>query len=169
MKNCPNCRNQVNDSATFCPVCGTTLDAIGHIEIPQFHKEPAAPLPSAVPVQEVPKAWDHTQNFCKSDIAENKLLCMSVYLLGAVGIIIGLLMSPKSEFTRFHVRQSLKFIILEALILLFSAILCWTFIVPILGMIALLVLLIAKILCFVDVCRGKAVESSVLQYIKFLS
>ena len=94
---------------------------------------------------------------------------MSVYLLGAVGIIIGLLMSPKSEFTRFHVRQSLKFMILEALILLFSTLLCWTFIVPILGMIALLVLLIAKILCFVDVCRGKAVESPVLQYIKFLS
>lgn len=169
MKICPNCHHETEDQALCCPVCGTVLDALGHIEMP-YRKEQTPPLAAVYePELETKSVHDHTEEYSKGDIEENKVLCMCVYLLDAVGIIIALLMSPHSPFTRFHITQSLKFTVLEALIMIASALLCWTVLVPILGALAMLLLLIFKLTCFVDVCRGKAIESPVLRAIHFLN
>lgn len=170
MKSCPNCHNQAKDDALFCPVCGTTLDAIVQPDAEYFKQEPVPqPMTAYVPPVPAPQLHDHTSDFFSDDIRFSKLVCMVVYLLDFIGIIIALLMAGSSEYTQFHIRQSLKFTVLETLISLVSLLLCWTFIVPIVGVIALVVLIAIKFVCFVDVCNGKAKDAPIIRSIRFLN
>ena len=168
MKNCPNCHNQAKEDALFCPVCGTMLDVVPQPD-PDYFQMKNQPAPVTIPVVKVPDTYDHTDDFSTDDIRESKLSCMCVYLLDFVGVIIALLMYPNSKFTKFHIRQSLKFTVLEVLIALASVLLCWTFIVPIAGMIALVVLSVLKLICFADVCKGQAKDAPIIRNIKFLN
>ena len=59
--------------------------------------------------------YDHTSEFTAKDISDNKVIAMLVYLMGTVGIIIALLASKDSPYLSFHVRQALKFTVLEVL------------------------------------------------------
>ena len=113
------------------------------------------------------KKIDHTDEFDASDISKNKIFAMLVYLMDFMGIIIALLAGP-SEYVRFHVRQALKFTVVEVLTAICIAVLVWTVIVPIAGAIFLVVLLVIKIICFVQVCKGKACEPAIIRSIGFL-
>lgn len=170
MKNCPNCHNMAKDEALFCPVCGTMLDTIPQPD-PDYFKPEISPIPTSVsmPVIPVRNEHDHTDDFDPADIQENKLACMAAYLLDFVGVIIALLMTDSSAYSRFHIRQSLKFTIAEVIICIASVVLFWTFIVPIAGIVALVVLMVVKFACFVDVCNGKATDAAMIRNIKFLN
>ena len=113
------------------------------------------------------KKIDHTNEFDAEDISKNKIFAMLVYLLDFMGIIIALLAGP-SEYVRFHVRQALKFTVVEVLTAICIAVLVWTILVPIAGAIFLLVLLVIKIICFIQVCKGKACEPAIIRSIGFL-
>lgn len=169
MKICPNCHNETEDLALSCPVCGTALDAIGHIPA----EEPSIYHAQQMPVMEItpPRTSKHnrTADYSQTDIQENRIVCMCVYLLGVFGVIIALLMAPGSDYTRFHVNQSLKFTVLEALLAVISVLLFWTVLIPVLCALAMLVLMVAKLLCFVDVVKNQAVLSPVLHLIRFLN
>lgn len=167
MKNCPNCHNQAKDDALFCPVCGTMLDVVPQPPKEYYQPEPQ-PIPVSMPVIVVPDRYDHTDDYTADDIRENKLPCMCAYLLDFVGVIIALLMSPTSEYAKFHICQSLRFTVLEVLLTFASAALCWTFIAPIAGVIGILVISILKLVCFIDVCKGQAKDAAILRNIKFL-
>ncbi len=166
MKTCPNCHSEIPDEAVFCPVCGTAVETI------------PAPLPrpdaaysstgSYAPPAPVDDPYDHTKDFEQADISENKLLCMLVYLLDFIGIIIALLGAKDSPFVRFHIRQSMKYTVLEILLTVIVVLLCWTVVVPILGAAALIVLVIIKLVSFCNVCCGKAVEPHLIRGIGFL-
>lgn len=168
MKNCPNCHSQAKDESRFCPVCGTMLDVVPQPAADYFQPEPQ-PASIPIPVIVVPSPYDHTKEFSDGDIRENRLSAMAAYLLDFAGIIIGLLMSPTSSYAKFHIRQSLKFTILEVLILLISLLLCWTFIMPILGLAAVVILIVLKLICFVQVCMGQAKDVPILRNMKFLN
>lgn len=171
MIKCPNCKNEVTDEAAFCPVCGNALNTIPGYD-PDFHPEvkpnPAPVYPVYTPVQPVPDPFDHTGEFEQEDIRENKLVSMLVYLLDFVGIIIALLMGTHSDYTHFHIRQSMKFTVVEILLTLASLVLCWTIFVPIAGAIILFALMVIKFISFIQVCSGKAMEPFVIRSIGFL-
>ena len=93
---------------------------------------------------------------------------MLVYLFGAIGIIIAMLSAKDSAYVNFHVRQAIKFMIVEVLISLITALTFWTFIVPILAGIALIVLVVLEIICFFQVCSGKAKEPAIIRSLNFL-
>jgi len=170
MKNCPNCHNQAKDDALFCPVCGTALDAYNQPDPDYFHREPVQmQMPSYTPAITETVSYDHSAKFEKEDIQNHKLVAMVAYLLNFVGVIIALLMPGPSDYSQFHIRQSLKITVLEVLITLASLLLCWTFIIPILGLIALTVLLVLRFFCFLDVCSGKAKDAPIIRQIKFLN
>ena len=76
MKLCPKCNMQLEDSAAFCPSCGTQF--IPNATVTQ---QPYVPVDSA----------DHTAEFDPADIQENKLFAAICYLTSAFGIIIALL------------------------------------------------------------------------------
>ena len=160
MKICPNCNFQCEDNSVFCVNCGA-----------QFVQ--TAPNPQQPFVQQSYQPafdqYDHTSEFDKEDISKNKVFCMLAYLMGAVGIIIALLGSSKSEYTAFHLRQALKFLVVELLAGVCSVLLVWTIIVPIAYAVLSVTLFVLKIICFFQVCGGKAKDAAIIRDLKFLN
>lgn len=155
MKTCVHCGNAVGDDAQFCPYCGASPDLQG---APNAYAQPGyAVFP-----------YDHTAEFTQKDISENKVICMIIYLLGVAGVIIGLLASASSPYVAFHVRQALKFTVVEILSGILALVLLVTVIVPILAAILMAVLFVVRIICFVQICMGKAVEPVILRSLAFL-
>ena len=151
MKTCPNCNAQLDDNAQFCTSCGAEIKA-------------ETPVVAAAASAD----FDHTAEFDPKDISDNKVISMLVYLLGPIGILLALLAAQTSPYAGFHVRQSLKFTVIETLTLLASSILVWTFIVPIAGVIFIGVLAVIKIICFFQICKGQAKEPAIIRGFKFL-
>lgn len=162
MKTCHNCRCQMEDEAQYCPVCGTAANT--YVPPNLAYTEPPEYIPPAPYVD----PYDHTEEFDAEEITQTKLLCMLVYLLDFIGVIIALLAAKESAYTAFHIKQSMKFTVLEVLLVLATALLCWTVIVPIVGAVALIVLLVIKFVCFTQVCGGKAKEPALIRSIGFL-
>lgn len=112
--------------------------------------------------------YDHTSEFTTKDISDNKVIAMLVYLMGTVGIIVALLASKDSLYLSFHVRQALKFTVLEVLTGIITLLLFWTIIVPIAAGIFEIVLLVCKIIAFFSICKGNAKEPYVVRNFNFL-
>ena len=94
---------------------------------------------------------------------------MLVYLMGWIGIVIALLASGTSPYASFHVRQALKFTVIEILSGLVAALTCWLFFIPVfLYGIFMLVLFVVKIICFFQICSGKAKEPAIIRSFGFL-
>lgn len=178
---CKTCGNQIPEDGTFCGVCGAP--------VAQPAQQPAQPAqqtppvqPAQQPVQQMPPQYaapaqpypvqpaptDHTAEFDVEDISKNKVIAMASYMLGTLGIIIALLAAPESPYASFHSRQALKLDIVTILLAIVTVVLCWTIIVPILGGICVLILLVVRIICFFQVCGGKAKEAPIISALTFL-
>lgn len=180
---CQKCGNQVPDGAPFCGTCGTPVAQPAQQQAPQYqqaapqYQQPAPqyqqPAPQYQPPQyqqpvQVPDPTDHTADFDPQDISDNKVIAMSAYILGMVGIVIALLAAPESKYASFHSRQALKLSIISTLLSVVVVVLCWTFIVPILGGIAMVVVYVIRIICFFQVCGGKAKDAPLIGNLPFL-
>lgn len=163
MKICPHCGNQINDDAVFCPFCGTPFQSV---EATSQNNSGSPYMPQSNVMYIAP--YDHTREFEEKDISENKVYCMVAYLIGIFGVIIGLLAAQKSPYVSFHVRQALKFTVCDTLLGIIALVLCWTFIVPIVAAIAYVVLYVVRVICFVQICQGKAVEPAIVRELGFL-
>lgn len=150
MKNCPKCGAQMDDNAMFCASCGANFN------------NPYATVAPIIP------EWDHTAEFDPKDVSDNKVIAMLVYLLGIAGILLALIGSNNSKYASFHVRQALKFLVVETLVALVTGVLCWTIIVPIAAGIFYVVLWVIKVICFVSICKGEAKEPAIIRSISFL-
>lgn len=111
---------------------------------------------------------DHTAQFSPQDISDNKIYAMLGYLLSFVGIIVALLAAPRSPYCQFHVRQAVKLLILETLTGIVCGLLFWTLIIPVLGAIFALILAIIQIICFFQVCSGKAKDAPIVRSCNFM-
>ncbi|MBE6598408.1 MAG: hypothetical protein E7638_03075 [Ruminococcaceae bacterium] len=109
---------------------------------------------------------DHTAEFEAKDISENKVLAMIPYIMGWVGIIITLLAAGSSAYAAFHVRQALKIQVCVTLTTIVGAI------IPFVGWIAAgvcaIIALVVNIICFFNVCSGKAKEPPIVSSLGFL-
>ena len=150
MKICPKCNLSYPDEANVCAQCGDTLTFIPN----QF-------------VQAQTNPFDHTAEYDPADISENKVTAMAPYLLGALGLIITFLAAGSSPYAGFHARQALKLELTSVLLGIVSLLLCWTIIVPILGAIAVAVVFVLRIICFFNVCSGKAKEVPIIRSFGF--
>lgn len=189
MITCPNCGTEINEEAKFCRKCGTKITNGSYQWGPPLgsdneEAEPMMPVRVEAKGEEIEKydeqsqygydgesvipPWDHTHEFDPEDISNNKITSMAGYVMGPIGIIIALIASQNSPFAGFHMRQALKFSILESIVGIVMILLCWTFIVPIAGSIFIIVLLVLRIIAFISLCKGKAVESPILRSIGFL-
>ena len=153
MKLCPKCNMQLEDSAAFCPNCGTQF--IPNATVTQ---QPYVPVDSA----------DHTAEFDAADISDNKVIAMLPYLLGVVGLIAALLAKGNSPYANFHARQYLKICVCQAIVAICSAVLCWTILVPIAGGVCVIILLVVRIICFFQICKGQAKEPAIVCKLGFL-
>ena len=170
MKICPNCNAQLNDDAAFCTNCGTQFAQQAQPQYQQQQYQQYAPQPDP---------YDHTAEFDPKDISDNKVISMLVYLMGWIGIVIALLGSNTSKYAAFHVRQALKFVVVETLIPIILGIGAIVNIIPILGQIVYIVaaiaavvlsiaLFVVKIICFFQICKGQAKEPAIIKKLNFL-
>lgn len=146
MKYCPKCGTGLEDNVVHCTNCGTSTSV---------YTGPVDP-------------FDHTAEFDPKDISENKVICMLVYLAGYIGILVALLMSSSSKYVAFHVRQALKIEVVTMLGAIVTALLFWTVIVPIAAGILAIALFVVKIICFFQICSGKAKEPAIICNLKFM-
>ena len=153
MKTCPNCGALIDENVKFCPTCGTPAAAETSVR-------------SYAPATGDP--YDHTPEFDPRDISDNKLYGILVYAASLLGIIVALLAVPRSPYVSFHIRQSLKLLICCVIVGFVTAVLCWTIIVPFAGGIAMIILLVVYVICFVRACKGRAVEAPIVRGINFL-
>ncbi len=180
MKQCPNCHAEVSDESVFCVHCGATLNAEANQSQAQqpaggYQPEQQAQQQqqqyngyNTYPAPPVYNPYDHTAEFDPKDISDNKVISLLIYLGGAFWIIIAAITSNSSPYVAFHIRQSMKFTVTTILTWLVMAILCWTFIVPFAGAIFLIVLAVIKIICFFQVCMGKAKEPAIIRSLGFM-
>ena len=73
-----------------------------------------------------------------------------------------------SKYAAFHSRQALKLDIVSTLLLIVSAVLAFTFIVPIAGAVCIAILFVVRIICFFQVCSGKAKDAAIIGKLPFL-
>lgn len=165
MKICPTCNTPLEENAVFCRNCGTRVSGQPGDGNASRFDGPYPPPPYQSPA---PDPYDHTSEFEAQDISDNKVISMLVYLMGIVGVVIALLASSTSRYAGFHVRQALKFTVVETLLIIVAVVLGWTIIVPFAAVIAYLVLLVIKIISFFQICSGKAIEPAIIRSLNFL-
>ncbi len=134
---CSNCGKEIPDGAKSCPACGVKLVASAKKTV---------------------ENWDHTDEFDAADISDNKVYALSAYLFSLVGVFLCHILAKKSDYAQFHAREALKIHITSIVVYLLSVLFCWTCIVPVAGVIICIILFVVKIIAFVQVCLGKAVE-----------
>ena len=162
MKVCPICHSQVSDESNYCTMCGNRI-LDGEQPVPY-----QPPVYQNVYQQPVYNPYDHTAEFEASDVAQNKLYAILMYLTSVIGIFIALLGAKDSPFVQFHLRQNLKFLIVEAILSLCAALLAITIIVPIAAGVCLLIVEIIRVIAFFQVCGGKAKEPAIIRSLGFL-
>ena len=167
MKVCPICHSQVSDESNYCTMCGNRITD----DMPSVpYQPPVYQNAYQQPVYQQPvfNPYDHTAEFERQDAARNKLYAMVMYLLGFVGIIIALMGAKDSAYVQFHLRQNLKFLVVEALLALIAAVLCFTIIVPIAAGVCLAVVEVIRVIAFFQVCGCKAKEPAIIRSLGFL-
>lgn len=192
MKKCTNCGAEMQDSSAFCVRCGTKSEIgadtaettnNGGYTSQQNNSVPPTGNPyqgagntaqSGFNNQQTTYAppvdiFDHTAEFDPVDISNNKVIAMLVYLIGIWGIIIALLAANNSKYAAFHVRQALKFTVLEIITAIITVLFFWTFLVPIATGIFYIVLFVVKITCFFSICKGRAKEPAIVRGFNFLN
>lgn len=127
----------------------------------------STPTPNTTTVS-IDLGADMTSSFTPEDISNNKVFALATYLLGFIGIIVALLAAHTSPFAMFHAREATKLVVTQALIGLLMVLLCWTLIVPLLGLIAMIALGVVELICIWRVAKGEAKEAPVVGSLKFL-
>ena len=171
MRVCPVCHSQVSDESYYCTMCGNRLpdDPQPVQSLPQGASNPYQnPYQQPVYRQPIFNPYDHTAEFDIQDVAQHKLYAMLMYLTGLVGILFALLGARESAYVQFHLRQNLKFVIVELVLGLLAAGTFFTVIIPILLGICLLIVEVIHLIAFVQTARGKSKEPAIIRSLGFL-
>ena len=155
MKQCPHCGSLLVDDAIVCTNCGLALSG----EQQEYYTQD---FYSAV------SSYDHTQEFSDADVSDNKVACMAAYLMGVLGLIIASLVGKDSKYVAFHIKQALKITVLGIILFLFGVVFVWTFIIPMVVIVCLIILFVLRLIAFFQVCRGKAYEPSIVRDLNFI-
>ena len=179
MKICPNCGKELADDVKFCEKCGCSLESYNQDQ----GVDPSSCQDGAVPQMQpgfnangqnfnqfAPQQYatfdpkDHTEDYDKRDISDNKVFAALAYT-SLLGMIVALLVN-NSPFARFHARNAAMLQVSELIAVVI-------FFIPFIGWIAapimLIILVIVRIVGFVRVLKGKAMELPIVSDIGFLS
>ena len=187
---CPKCGSEVAEGNAFCTKCGAAMNTNNQQNYSQpqgnnqnseqgnpqandpyhaqYHAQGNPQMNNQGFQQNYVDPKDHTGEFAPQDISDHKVFAMLPYLLGTVGIIIALLAAKDSPYIMFHVREALKLTVCSILVGIISLLLCWTVIVPIAGAVCAIIILVVKIICFFQICSGKAKEAAIVSSFDFL-
>ena len=161
MKFCPKCGAQQEDMAAVCSQCGAAFGA------PMMGQPVQQPVPPVVyaPVPAAPADFDHTAEFDPKEISEGKVYALAIYLIPIFGVLIALIGATGNKYANFHVRTWLKLQVVMALSVIVG-------IIPFLGWLVAgvwsLINLVLTLICFFNVCNGKAIDPPIIRGFGFL-
>jgi uncharacterized membrane protein len=174
MSKCPKCGLEIKEDAKFCPDCGENQSA--------GQTKSASDTASDIgdTLKKLNDTEDSTSEFDAADIESNKIFCILAYL--SMLVIIPLIGSQNSKFTRFHANQGLVLVICELVWGIVSAIVIGIinalfgiihlgFIADIISSLLRLVnlaFLILSIIGIVNVMNGKAKQLPFIGNIKLI-
>ncbi len=168
MKFCPNCGNQMEDSVTVCNKCNTAMSApqAAPMQAQMPQQMPPQQVMNVAPVAPgVPADFDHTADFDAQEISDGKVFGLAIYLIPFFGVLCALLGASGNKYVAFHVRTWLKLAVMSML----SYIVC---IIPFLGWIVAgiwgCITFVLTIICFINVCKGKAIDPPIIRNCGFL-
>lgn len=164
---CMKCGTEIKDGIAFCPECGTPM------------------LKSAEKLSRHMISRDHTDEFEAEDISNNKVWAMLAYLFGIIGVLLALIAGTMSPYARFHATQSVKIFIVTSLGTLAIGIVAgiiggiaialagmygYYVMIPLMIVFAAfeICMLVLVVMCFIQVCRGKAKDIPLVGTLGFL-
>lgn len=181
MKICPACNSVMDDNVLFCTVCGSKFSetndgGFANTNDSGAYSSNSTSYNNSFGNTQYDNAGgvftadtsDHTAEFDVEDVASNKLFAMLIYIGSVVGLIVAILMKKDSPYLDFHIRQGVKIYITELLFILPCALLSWLVIPAIIAMIVAVILLVIRVICFVQVAQGKSKEPEIIKTIDFL-
>lgn len=136
---CSNCGAELTEGAASCPSCGAVLKTVNE--------------------------YDHTAEFDAKDISDNKVYALCIYAFEFIGLFLGALLVKDSEYLKFHLREAAKLEVVELVVCIAAAVLCWTIVVPVAAAIFMIMMFVLRVIAFVQVCQGKACEMWLLRSI----
>lgn len=109
---CGKCGIQVGEDVRFCPGCGAAMDYA-----------PAQPASSPLQPQAAPgiSQQNAPAGYDAKDIADNKFMAVLAYF--GILVLIPWFAAPQSKFARFHAKQGITLLILDAAYIVLSIIL----------------------------------------------
>lgn len=145
MKICPKCGAPADDDSIFCSECGCRIENDNSQQ----------------------NSYTYGNDNIKTAPNTNKIFTLIPYALGFVGSIISILAAKDSDDVMFHVKEALKLNMVIVIVGILTALLAWTFIVPIAGGIFIIALFIAKIIAFVNACKGEMKKHRLFHHLSF--
>lgn len=157
MKYCESCGARIEDTASFCPVCGAKATASASDKKAQTQTR----------IEEAFNQFTNTTNttadYSPEDIAKNKLISIVAYL--GIFCIVPLFIAKDSPYARFHTNQGL-------ILFLFSLLISVAGFIPYIGWIVAAAISVLNALLMVigilNVIKGEAKELPVIGKFKIL-
>jgi Predicted membrane protein len=162
MAKCTRCGTESADNVKFCPKCGLNMQAGQQ----QQQNNPNQNINQTI--QNFNNTNDHTNQFNKADIEQNKVMAILAYF--GVLFIVPLLAAPNSQYAKFHANQGLVLFISEIIVGIASSILTaiiWI-IGPLVGSLLGLVIFILAVIGIINASQGNAKELPIIGGIRII-
>ena len=108
---CAKCGTQIGPDAKFCPACGTPVNpqpgTQGQASPHQDHANTRAQVDAVL--EKFKNTTDHTEQFSREDIEQNKAMAILAYL--GILVLVPIFAAKDSRFARFHANQGLMLLI----------------------------------------------------------
>lgn len=113
--------------------------------------------------------WDKTELFSEDEVKEYRLTAVLIYLLGIFGIILALITDKNSPYLKFHINEGLKIAVATAALTVISVVLAFTFIVPVLSSVGVIVCTVINLISAYKTLNGKSENAVIIRNLTILN
>ncbi|MBQ6897494.1 MAG: hypothetical protein IJN70_00825 [Clostridia bacterium] len=113
--------------------------------------------------------WDKTELFSAEEVKEYRLTAVLIYLLGIFGIILALVADRNSPYLKFHIAEELKITVVTAALAIFSVLLAFTFIVPVLCTAGIAACSVINLISACKTLNGKSENAVIIRNLTILN
>ncbi len=113
--------------------------------------------------------WDKTQLFSPDEVKEYRLTAVLIYLLGIFGILLSLMTDKNSGYLKFHIKEELKITTITAFLGITALILFWTFIIPVICVVGLIICTVVNLIAAYRTLKGKSENAVIVRNLSILN
>ncbi len=196
MKICNSCGFECENEATLCPTCGKSCDGSDTQKdipmTPDPFREYREKIDMQIKEQEKrieeisqkmlneqekngkkaekrdKSKWDKTELFSEDEVKKHRLTAVLIYLLGIFGVMLALLTDKESLYLNFHIKEELKITTVTAFLTLMAIVLFWTFIIPVICTVGIIVCSVINLIAAYRTLKGKSENAVIIRNLSIL-